>query len=259
MAKAKVKEQPPERDSTAVLEVGPRGLLLGLLSLALLAAGAWWILGRGQALPAQPPAPTAAARVLYGGQPTWSTPEGDPGLGPPNAPVTIVAYSDYQCPNCRQFAAEVLPWLATTWMPTGLVRVVFRDFPIRGPESNRAAEAARCAGEQGGYWRYHELLFESQSGENKGAFSDDKLTALATLAGLDSAGFSECLASARTRPTVEAVSAFARQQGFDGTPAYVINGRSTSGAIPVESWNELLGLYAQEYGTLPPAPTVVTP
>jgi protein-disulfide isomerase len=255
---AKQKNQPAAPDSGAVLEVGGRGLLVGLLVLALLALGAWWLLGRGAATTVVPN-PTAAASTLYGAQPTWTTPEGDPGLGPQNAPVTIVAYSDYQCPNCRQFAVEVLPWLATTWMPTGLVRVVFRDFPIRGPESNRAAEAARCAGEQGAYWRYHELLFEHQSGENKGTFGDEPLKALAALAGLDEAGFSACLASGRSRPTIEAVAASARQQGFDGTPAYVINGRSTSGAIPVERWNELLALYAQEFGTLPPVPTGAVP
>jgi protein-disulfide isomerase len=249
------KSAPP---ANPAIEVGPRGAVIVVVALGLVAAGAWFAL-RGPSVPAPgpaaPPAPTAgaAAAGTYRGQVVGTTAEGDPTWGPANAPVTMVVYSDYQCPNCRQFALEVMPWLGARWMPTGLVKVVFRDFVVRGPESQQAAEAAVCAGEQGQFWPYHDLLFQAQQGENSGAFAPDRLAALATAVGLDRATFEACVVSGRARTRVDAATAQARQQAFEGTPAYVINGRTTSGAIPVERWEELFKLYAAQYGVAVPA------
>jgi protein-disulfide isomerase len=259
---------PQPEPADRAIEVGPVGLGVAVAVLLLAVVAAWLYLARpggapGAGPPGNPVSGTAAAVAAgHRGQPTWQSPEGDPGLGPPAAPVTVVAYSDYQCPNCRQFATEVLPWLTTTWMPAGLVRVVFRDFPVRGPESARAAEAAHCAAEQGRFWDYHDRLFASQSGENQGAFSDDNLRRLAAEAGLEPGGFDGCLAEGRYRNKVTRAGEHARKQGFEGTPAFVVNGNTTSGAIPVARWNELFSLYAQQFGVAPPSgaqPPAATP
>jgi protein-disulfide isomerase len=274
---AKPKPSPAAPPPDGSIEIGARGLAIGFGLLLLVLVGGWWLLNGRSAGTASAPPPAAmeppiitsggqqvsegsAAAPVSGagtflGQSAWLTAEGDPGLGPVAAPVTIEEFTDYQCPNCRQFATEVLPWLAQTWMPTGLVRVVVRDFPIRGPESRSAAVAARCAAAQGRYWDYQAQLFARQSGENKGTFSDANLATLASELGLDEAAFGTCRSAAGTMAAVDASLAAGRAQGFDGTPSYRINGRATSGAIPVDRWHELLGLYAQQFGVMPPVPT----
>jgi protein-disulfide isomerase len=159
----------------------------------------------------------------------------------------LVVYSDYQCPNCRQFATEVLPWLKSTWLSRGFVRVEYRDFAIRGEPSFRAAEAAHCAGEQGAYWAYHDALFAAgPTGDEP--FARSTLDTLAAASALDTAAFATCMDSGRYRSRVEASTAEATQRGFAGTPAYDINGRVTMGAIPVERWNELFVAYESEMG-----------
>ena len=175
------------------------------------------------------------------------TADGDPGLGSLAAPVTIVEYSDFQCPNCRQFATEVLPWLSGSWMARGFVKLIFRDFAIRGPESVQAAAAAHCAAEQGRFWAYHDRLFATQAGENKGTFSPENLRKLAVEGGLDGAAFDACLASGRYDARVTKSTDDAKAQGFAGTPTFVINGRKTQGAIEIADWDELFGLFQQEF------------
>lgn len=240
----------PAQAESRPIVLGP-GLLLGL-ALALVAglALAWFLLGRqggpepsgdGAAVPASP-AGTGPQHEAG----TGVTIEGDPVIGSADAPVTIIAYSDYQCPNCGQFATEVLPWLKQSWLSQGFVRVVFRDFPIRGADSLRAAEAAHCAGDQGRYWSYHDRLFQSFGGGTPAPFAEANLAAIADSLGLDGAAFEACLASARHRARVEAAHQAALAQGFEGTPTFVINGRRTQGAIAVADWDQLFRLYQQE-------------
>ncbi len=214
------------------IEIGAGGVVAILAVAGLLAAGAVWLV-RGRAAPSGAPAgsPTAMAQAVPAGAtavPSGRTAEGDPFIGSASAPVTIVAYSDYQCPNCRQFALEVLPWLRQTWIARGTVRVVFRDFPVRGPESIDAALAAQCAGDQGRYWEMHDRLFEAQSGENTGAFD-------------------ACMSAATHRARIDASAAAARAQAFEGTPTYLINGRKTQGAIRIADWEQLFQLYQQDF------------
>jgi protein-disulfide isomerase len=200
------------------------------------------VVGAGDRASGAQAAPTAAREPG-----SWFTAEGDPALGDRNAPVTLIEYSDYQCPNCRQFAQEVLPWLRQRWMADGVVRVVFRDYAIRGDESHLAAEAAHCAGEQGLYWAYHDALFAAQSGENMGAFSAESLENLAGTVGLDATLFAACRASGRHRARVEASTQEAFAQGYEGTPTYLVNGRKTQGAIDIDRWEELFLLFVQDF------------
>ena len=136
--------------------------------------------------------------------------------GNTNAKVVLVEYADYQCPFCGavfglQPDADVVQYLKQkdpTWTPfmpevtkdyitTGKIEFVYRDYPFLGPESEKAAEATRCANDQGKYWEYHNYLFGHQNGENKGGFADKNLKTFATTLGLNADQFNSCLDSGK--------------------------------------------------------------
>ncbi len=177
---------------------------------------------------------------------TWMTAEGDPAIGLAAAPVTIVAYTDFQCANCREFATQIVPWIRETWLRRGLVRVIHRDFAVLGAESLRAAEAAHCAGDEGRFWSYYEALFQRQSGQNLGVFSDEALLGFAEELGLDLPAFRGCLEGGAQREKVDASTQQGHKLGFEGTPTFVINGRTIAGAVTQESWQELFEAYESE-------------
>src|SRR5512135_208540 len=124
-------------------------------------------------------------------------------LGDPAAPVTIEVWADYQCPYCGLQARGVEPSIERTLVEPGEARLVFHDFAFLGQESIDAAVASRCAGRQGAYWYYHDLLFSSQQGENQGAFARESLLSLAGFAGLDQASFTACLDDKTVAAAVE--------------------------------------------------------
>lgn len=146
--------------------------------------------------------------------------EGSPALGPASAPVTIVEYSDYQCPHCANFAQGTLPELIKEYIAAGKVRFVHKDMAILGEQSQWAAQAANCAADQGRFWEYHELLFQKQSGRNQGAFSRDNLKKFAADLGLDTAAFNECLDQNKYAQKVVADTAEGKQRGVEGTPSF---------------------------------------
>ncbi|MEK7647106.1 MAG: thioredoxin domain-containing protein, partial [Patescibacteria group bacterium] len=92
-------------------------------------------------------------------------------LGNPEAPVTVVEYSDFQCPFCGRFFHTTLSEFKENYIKTGQAKFIYRDFAFLGQESIDAAAAAKCAGDQGKFWDYHDYLFSHQSGENQGNFS----------------------------------------------------------------------------------------
>ena len=114
-----------------------------------------------------------------------------------------------------------------------------RNFAFVGPESFAAAEASECAAEQGRFWEYRELLYRSQGAENSGAFSNDRLKALAPLAGLDAARFSACLDSGRYADGVRAETAEGRRLGIPGTPTILVDGQIVKGATGLPTADEL--------------------
>lgn len=151
--------------------------------------------------------------------------------GAADAPVTILEFSDYQCPFCKG-AQPVLERILAEF--PGKVRVVFKDFPLDFHEGARpAAEAARCAGASGRYWDYHDLLFLAQP-----AFSRDELIRYADRVGLDRTAFSLCLDARRFGGAVEADVAEGRALGVSGTPTFFVNGRRLVGAHPLETFRE---------------------
>lgn len=165
----------------------------------------------------------------------------DPALGDPNAPVTIVEFGDFQCPFCNRFFREAEREIIDTYVRTGKVRFVYRDFAFLGQESVQASEASECADEQGKFWAYHDRVYnfiwdnyyvKNLNGENVGAFSEANLKRLASDTGLDEGKFSECLASRRYKAEVEKDTADGRAAGASGTPTTFVNGKMIVGAVP---------------------------
>jgi protein-disulfide isomerase len=201
----------------------PSGLprLLGYLGAAMvggvLVLAGLMALG-SVSLPAASPSPSPSAAYMEG-----------MALGDPAAPVTIQVWADYQCPYCALQARGVEPSVERTLVVPGQARMVFRDFAFLGQgndpdESVAAAVAARCAGAQGAYWYYHDLLFASQQGENQGAFARERLLGLAGFAGLDEATFTTCLDDPAVAKAVTDETAIGRGYGVSSTPTMRITG-----------------------------------
>lgn len=157
-----------------------------------------------------------------------------PSLGPDDAPVTLVEFSDFQCPFCQR--AEPVVKEITSRYPTQL-RVVYRHLPLDRlhPRARAAAEAAACADEQGRFWSFHDVLFA-----NPHALADEDLKRYAATVGLESAPFEECVASRRHAQRVQADADEARRIGITGTPAWVLNGRVIFGLKTAEELDALI-------------------
>jgi protein-disulfide isomerase len=164
-------------------------------------------------------------------------------LGSASAPVTIFEYSDYQCPYCRRHVLQTLPQIKKTYIDTGQVRYVFKDFPLEShANALQAAEAARCAGAQGAFWSMHDRLFETQS-EWAGQDQQQVLDTFVRYAqglGLDTATFRECIASEQFAAQIAQDMQDGQQAGVQGTPSFLIDGQLLPGAYPFESFQEMI-------------------
>ena len=158
----------------------------------------------------------------------------DPTRGPADAPVTIVEFSDFQCPYCSR-ATATLKKLETAY--PGKIRLVYRDFPLVQihPNAARAAEAAACANEQGKFWPMHDVMFEHQD-----KLGEADLKQSAASLGLDAAKFDQCLESGRYTGQWKKDTAEGEQYGVSSTPAFFINGRLVVGAQPFESFARIV-------------------
>ncbi|MCX6817766.1 MAG: DsbA family protein [Candidatus Aenigmarchaeota archaeon] len=154
--------------------------------------------------------------------------DNDPMLGPADAKVTIVEFSEFVCPFCGRFARDTFPQIKANYIDTSKVRFVFRDYIVH-PTAQIASEASECAYEQGNdkYWAYNEKLFN-----NQGALTSDDLKAYASALGLDTAKFNECLDSGKYKADVDKDTAEGRSYGVTGTPTFFINGKKFVGAQP---------------------------
>ncbi|MCX6813181.1 MAG: DsbA family protein [Candidatus Azambacteria bacterium] len=161
-------------------------------------------------------------------------------LGDKNAPVTIITYSDFQCPFCDKFFKETESVLREKYVKTGKVKFIYRDFAFLGQESLWAANAARCAGEQDKFWQYHDYLYNSQRGENQGAFSKDNLKSFATALGLATEKFNACLDSEKYTDLIQQETKAGGEAGVQGTPASFINGTLYPGALPTATFTKII-------------------
>jgi len=156
-----------------------------------------------------------------------------PSKGEAAAPVTIVEFSDYECPFCGRAEPTVRDVIAQY---QGKVRLVYREYPLSiHDHAQKASEAALCALDQGKYWEMHEKLFENQK-----SLEVESLKGYAKALALDSAKFDKCLDSGEKAKAVEASLKAGEEAGVNGTPAFFINGRPLFGAVPVERFKEVI-------------------
>lgn len=152
--------------------------------------------------------------------------------GSASAPVTIIEYSDLQCPNCASFALGTEKEIEKRYIETGKVKLEARNFAFLGKESERAALANECAGEQGKYWQYRDVLYANQKGENRGGFSDANLKRLAATVGMDGETLGACMDSGRYDERVKQDRLAGQASGVQGTPSFLINGQLIVGNQP---------------------------
>ena len=203
----------------------------------------YFIWGRNTA--AKTPSPSAAAAAAT--QPSFRRydipTEGFPSTGPADASITIVEFSDFQCPYCQKWYAQVYQPLMAAY--PGKIRFVYRNFPLTQihPQAMPAAEASLCAGEQNAYWQYHDKLFE-----NSAALNDDLYATLAADLGLDTTAFETCMSTHKYQDKIKADMQFSIDLGVQSTPTFFINGIPIVGAQPLANFqqvidNELAGKY----------------
>jgi predicted DsbA family dithiol-disulfide isomerase len=201
--------------------------------VVLLALGVGFGLGRR----------SVAERVIFSG--AMSGLEDRSFQGPADAPVTIVEYTDYDCPFCKRYHAEIYPTLLQEY--SGKVRYFVRHFPLQQlhPRAPNAARAAVCAEAQDRFWSYHELLFF------RGNAPDDAgLVAYADELGLDEEQFSVCMDDSETASAVMADLQRGAAYGVRGTPAFFINGRVVFGAQRMEVFRQVMDAALEEAGAL---------
>lgn len=162
----------------------------------------------------------------------------DPRLGSPDAPVTIVVFSDFQCPHCKTFHELTFPPLRRLYGDNVQWVFVNRFFPAGHQHADKAAIGGECAARQGKFWEYADYVFANQ--EDLGGGIVDRA---ASPVGLDEASYAQCLNGRETASEVAADQAEAARVGVDGTPYFLVNGVKVLGAQPVGVFNQVLEPY----------------
>ena len=164
--------------------------------------------------------------------------------------MTIVEYTDYQCPYCARHASQTFNKIAEDLVETGQVRYVFKDMPLTSihPQAMLAAEAARCAGVQNddAFVTMHNLLFENQGAWSGNSDASDLFASYAAEIGLDSSDFESCINDHTFESAVRADIQEAMQVGITGTPAFIINGQLMFGAQPYEVFEQAVDILLAE-------------
>lgn len=167
----------------------------------------------------------------------------DPSLGNKNAKVTMIEFSDYQCPFCRTFWKESFSQLKKEYIDTGKVKFVYRDYPLSPhPMAEPSAQAGQCADEQGKYWEFHDKIFGEQDKKGRGTvtYTVQELKLWASQIGLDKAKFNQCLDSGKYKAEVQKDFDDGTSAGVSGTPSLFINGRLVVGAQPYASFKAII-------------------
>jgi protein-disulfide isomerase len=189
--------------------------------------------------------------ILMGKQPpledVFVSTAGAPAMGEKTAKVTIVEFSDYQCPFCGRYATQTMPQLLDEYVKTGKVRYVFRNFPLEQlhPLAEKAAEASACAGDQGKYWEAHDRFFKNQQ-----ALDAKEMQGHAAVLGLDASKFKQCLDSGKYASLVKADVAEGQKYNVRGTPSFFFGTevkdsklkavKFLSGAVPFQNFKDVI-------------------
>lgn len=204
------------RRPSALITVSVTALLAGMAIIAVLA------FARSQ--------PTSEPSVVAASGPAGLVNDGTI-LGRKDAPIAIDLYEDFQCPACLRWGADVFPSLARNELASGRARLVFHGYPFIGPESRDAEKAAWAAGQQGRFWDMWATLYANQGlRENAGAFSRDRLFAMADAIGLDGGQFAHDFDAPGAAAAVSDGIREANSAGIQSTPSLRVNGNTLVGA-----------------------------
>ena len=248
--KSKINPGMPEEDEEEYVVIKKTTLLIALLPIVFLLGGVIGMVAgiyigggslnlsrRGASAAEAPSAPSggAAQQPTDLPAPIDVSVDDDPSLGPENAPVTIVAFSDFQCPYCGRFALDTFDQLMAEY--DGQIRFVFRDFPLTQmhPDSLGAHIAAECANEQGKFWEMHDLIFANQT-----ALDTETLQGYAEQLNLDMTAFNSCLEDPAMEDEVMADVTDGGSYGVVGTPYFFVNGILIRGAQPLSAFESLI-------------------
>jgi protein-disulfide isomerase len=200
---------------------GPNRLKIFYAALAAIAViGVGWLLltrarGGGSQVTTEAPPPVDA-----GAFPGYT-------MGSDSAPITIVEYADFECPACGQYAVLTEPDVRKHLVDSGVVRVVYHDFPLVKIHANSkpAHMAAQCAGEQGKFWQMHDQLYFNQGRWALERRPEGTIRGLANAIGLDMGRYDQCMSSGRYWARLERMAEEAENRGISSTPTFEINGR----------------------------------
>jgi len=193
--------------------------------------------------PAQQPSQPSTPRIIK------VSLDDDPVKGNPDAPVTVIEFSDFQCPFCSRFFTQTLPLLQENYIDTGKIKLVYRDMPLDSlhPNARTTHIAAECADEQGKFWEYHDVLFQKQSQWQRMASLDlqSTLSQYATDLGLQTASFEACLQSQEMADEVNNDFLDGAKYGATGTPTFFIGNEKDGfiklvGAQPYSSFQAII-------------------
>jgi len=147
---------------------------------------------------------------------------GSPILGNPNAPITLVEFGDYQCHYCNVFFQNIEDEIIKEYVESGKVKIIFKDYNIIGPDSINSSHGAHCAGEQGLFWEYHDILYSNWTGENNGWASPSNLTTFADEINVNMDQWTECMNEKSHSKTIMESNNDAKALELTGTPAFFI-------------------------------------
>jgi protein-disulfide isomerase len=246
--------EPPKDEQQPALVINIHSWATPIVGIVMLVVGlAAGYLGRPYLANLKPAETQAASQEQTSGQVSQEqSPASTPTLmeylvgqtrhfqGDQNAPVTLIEFSDFQCPYCGKFATETEQQIYDQYIKTGKLRFGYIHFTFLGQESQWAAEASECANDQNAFWPYHDYLFAHQSGENLGAFNKDNLKKFAVALNLNAEQFNQCLDSGKYTDLVKSQTSMAQNLGVSSTPTMVINGKVLLGAQPFATFQQVI-------------------
>mgnify|MGYP000632418575 CR=1 FL=1 len=219
--------------------------LLGIIVGYTVASTTGASFGNWQPAPVAPSAPTAQQPTAPTPPPTNDTPaevDDDPMIGDEDATITLIEFTDYQCPFCSRHFQQTYGQIKKDYIDTGKVKYVSRDFPLGfHPHAQKASEASECADDQGKFWEMHDELFNKQGEWSQSPDAVAAFKKMATDLGLNAGTFNTCLDSGKYKAEVEKDLADGQASGIDGTPGFWIigpdgTGQKISGAYPFETF-----------------------
>lgn len=193
-------------------------------------------------VPVITPQPTTGAQADMLKRLAHRDPKDPLAIGKPDAPIVLIEWADYRCPFCARWHTQTLPALMP-YVKSGSLRIEFRDMVLFGDESQIVHQAVRAAGAQGKYFEYADLVWDKHTGQGHPDYTDADLVAYAHQIGLDITKFNIDRAAPVTRDAVTAETTEGRRLGISGTPFFVVGTTPVSGALPTESFVNLVEAY----------------